>query len=177
MGAAPTAVDAVLLGALRAHLIADPIPAASIEHGYPRLIEWAARRVPYRGPQSGDLPKTRTFIQWVLDEMSGEYASYARKNRDAVRDGCRVIHLGMGGEKYTVLARRETEASRIKTSKMIRNIALRGWMPIRFWGLSVSVTFLEPVCGPSKPLRAYVGNMCMVVVLSVFLDESIAHAR
>ncbi|MEE2786981.1 MAG: glutathione S-transferase family protein [Myxococcota bacterium] len=123
LGSTPTAVDAVLLGGLRAHLMTDSVPASRLAH-LNALVQWTNQVAETTNDEGPASVLSTPFAQCVLEEMSGAYAQYIRANRVAVTQGIQVITLTMDGFEYTVLARPDSEASRARTSQAIRRLAI-----------------------------------------------------
>jgi len=112
LGDRPTAVDAVLLGAMRAHLAADPVPRRVIEE-YPEVFAWA--QAPVHVPDSGELCTFRApnhFARTILNEWPTECGQFLAKNRAALMASTRVVPMCLEGTELTMLARPYTEWSR-----------------------------------------------------------------
>jgi glutathione S-transferase len=90
LGDRATAVDAVLLGALRGHFLTDEAARAVVER-YPRVVAWAGR-APWDG--AGELPafpECGAFAATVLHRMRGPYLSWLLAHTSAVERGERVF--------------------------------------------------------------------------------------
>jgi glutathione S-transferase len=112
LGDRPCAVDAILLGILRAHLLADPLPK---EHfaSYARVRAWAEREHAWDG--SGELctwSSPTPFARLLLQEMAGPYRSWALANAPAVAAEAKAFTAHVYGEVVSFRTRPYTERSR-----------------------------------------------------------------
>ena len=97
MGDRASAVDAVLLGALRGHYMVDPAPSRIVEQ-LPWVVEWASRATRWDG--TGDLapfPEVTDFAGAVLDRMRGPYRSWLLAHSAAVERGDRTFKAEIDG--------------------------------------------------------------------------------
>ena len=111
LGNRPSAVDAMILGGLRAHTNADPIPDLS---GYTRVLEWEAE-CENGWDGIGELaafPHSTPFAQHLLAITRDEYTRFVRANSQALLEGDKVFQIETYGEKTTYLAREYPERSR-----------------------------------------------------------------
>ena len=105
MGDAPCAVDAVILGGLRAHTMADPVPRRLVDK-YPRVGTWAViggGADAWDG--SGSLDTDTGFARFMLKEMQQAFVPFALANRKAVAAGEKLFTAKIYDEDVTYLAR------------------------------------------------------------------------
>ena len=112
MGERPTAVDATLLGALRAHFLADPVPRRALR-AYPRLVAWAeaTSHVPVEAPLPS-LSETTDFGEHVLKLLVGPYHDYLLANAHALEAREKSFVIDTYGSAQSYLARVYPETSR-----------------------------------------------------------------
>ena len=111
LGDRPSAVDTILLGGLRAHTNADPIPDLS---GYTRVLQWEAE-CGNGWDGKGDLspfPHSTPFAQHMLALTRDEYTRFVSANAHALGAGEKVFEIETYGESTTYLAREYPERSR-----------------------------------------------------------------
>jgi glutathione S-transferase len=123
LGDRPTAADAILLGGLRAHTNADPIPDLS---GFARVIAWDAREADAASaasPQQAPIPfpELTPFGEHVLALGREQYAPFLLGNAAALRDGAKAFTTTTYGEETSYLARPYPERSRRLLMSRIRN--------------------------------------------------------
>ena len=113
LGDRPTAVDAVVLGGLRAHTNMDPDPKKMMVD-YPRVVEWAETRADeWDGAGAlADFPDSTPFARSILAEMVSTYQPYVLGNRDAQAAGAKAFHAEIYGEDVSYLSRPYPERSR-----------------------------------------------------------------
>ncbi len=111
LGDRPSAVDTILLGGLRAHTNADPIPDLS---GYTRVLEWEVEcEKGWDGTgQLAPFPDSTPFAQHMLELTRDEYTKFVRSNGEALESGEKVFQIETYGEDTTYLAREYPERSR-----------------------------------------------------------------
>ncbi len=98
LGDRATAVDAVLLGALRGHYLVDPAPRRILDR-LPRVVEWASRATAWDG--AGDLPafpEVSEFAEAVVDRMRGPYRAWLAAHSAALDRGDRVFEAAIEGQ-------------------------------------------------------------------------------
>lgn len=98
LGDRPTAVDAVLLGALRGHFLADPAPRRAMER-FQRVREWAAHADRWDG--SGrplPFPERTAFAGEVLERLAGSYRSWLLAHAAALDRGVRAFTAEVAGQ-------------------------------------------------------------------------------
>ena len=111
LGNRPSAVDAILLGGLRAHTLADPIPALSrfrkilaweksCEEGWDGEGEWAC------------FPECTPFAHHLISIAEAEYKPFVLGNARALQSKKKVFDITTYGEKTTYLTRDYPERSR-----------------------------------------------------------------
>ena len=111
LGDRPSAVDTIILGGLRAHTNADPIPDLS---GYTRVLEWEAECESGwdgRG-ELAPFPDSTPFAQHMLELARDEYTGFVSSNGKALAAGDKVFRIETHGEETTYLAREYPERSR-----------------------------------------------------------------
>jgi hypothetical protein len=112
LGDRPTAVDATLLGGLRAHFLQDPAPRRTLE-SFPRVVAWATDTPSARpGAPLLTFPTTTPFGQFVLAELAGPYQRYARANAEALAAGEKSFNIEVYDREQSYLARPYPEQSR-----------------------------------------------------------------
>lgn len=119
MGNAPSAVDAVILGGLWGHTLADPAPRRMVT-AYPRVVKWAESSK--RGwDGSGTLTKTPTdFAKAMIAEMKTAFLPFALGNRAALAAGKKGFMANVYGEDVSYLARPYPERACQMVSDHIR---------------------------------------------------------
>lgn len=134
LGDRPTSVDAILLGGLRAHTNADPIPDLS---GFERVLRWDEQLADeWRG--DGDLaafPESTPFARHILEIASNHYAPVALANARALAAGDKAFCVETYGEPVSFLTRAYPEQSRQMIHGRIRDQlddrereAVRNWL-------------------------------------------------
>jgi hypothetical protein len=120
LGGRPTAVDAMLLGGLRAHTNADPLPDLS---QFPRVLAWDATDAD-RWDGSGNLepfPKSTPFAAHVLELARTQYLPFVLGNARALEAGDKSFTAETYGESVSYLTRPYPEQSRRMIHARIRN--------------------------------------------------------
>jgi glutathione S-transferase len=111
LGARPTAVDTILLGGLRAHTNADPVPDLS---AFPGVTEWDEKKAD--GWQGGGalpvFPDTTDFGRDVLTLGRDCYVPFVLGNARALEAGEKAFTIETYGEPVSYLARPYPERSR-----------------------------------------------------------------
>lgn len=111
LGDRPTAVDAILLGGLRAHTNSDPVPDLST---FPRITGWDELRAdPWDG--TGELaafPKSTPFADHVLRLGRDAYRGFLLGNAEALAAGAKAFVVETYGEEVSYLTRPYPERSR-----------------------------------------------------------------
>jgi glutathione S-transferase len=120
LGNRPTAADAILLGGLRAHTNADPIPDLS---AYTRIQEWDERGADgwSGGGSLPDLPETTPFAEHVLALGRSCYVDFVLANAQALAAGDKAFVIETYGEEVSYLARPYPERSRSMVQARIRD--------------------------------------------------------
>ena len=120
LGDRPTSVDAILLGGLRAHTNADPIPDLS---GYTRVIAWDERDADaWKGEgELADFPNSTPFAAHVLTVGREQYAAFLLGNARALSEGKKAFVVETYGEEVSYLARPYPERSRRMVQARIRD--------------------------------------------------------
>jgi glutathione S-transferase len=120
LGTRPCAVDTILLGGLRAHTNADPIPDLS---EYPRVMAWdAADADAWDG--SGELapfPKSTPFADHLLEVGRDHYTGFVLGNARALEARDKAFVIETHGEELSYLARPYPERSRRMIHDRIRH--------------------------------------------------------
>ncbi|MBW2415971.1 MAG: glutathione S-transferase family protein [Deltaproteobacteria bacterium] len=120
LGDRPTAVDAILLGGLRAHVNNDPLPQLD---RWPRCVAWDEKEAD-RWDGSGDLapfPASTPFADHVLALARDAYLPFVLGNAQALADGERSFVADTYGEPVSYLARPYPERSRQMVVEHIRD--------------------------------------------------------
>lgn len=122
LGDRPTAVDAVLLGGLRAHIDEDPTPKAMLQ-AYPRVIDWGEEAAD-RWDGGGELapfPESTPFAEHVFEIAREAYRPFVLGNATALARGEKAFVVPTYGEETSYLARPYPEQSRQLILERIRN--------------------------------------------------------
>jgi glutathione S-transferase len=120
LGDRPTAVDTILLGGLRAHTNADPIPDLS---RYSRVLDWDAKRA-HAWNGEGELtpfPESTPFARHVLALGRECYAPFVLENAKALENGEKAFVIETYGEEVSYLCRPYPEQSRRMIKRRIRD--------------------------------------------------------
>ncbi len=114
LGDRPSAVDAVLLGGLRAHFLHDPAPRSVVEL-YPRIVEWTEKGADAwsGGGDWAPFPESTEFARAVLAEARETYRPFVLGNRRALERGDKAFVIEIYGEPVSYLAREYPEQSRL----------------------------------------------------------------
>jgi glutathione S-transferase len=120
LGDRPTAVDAILLGGLRAHTNADPIPDLS---GYGRVVSWDARDADTwdGGGELAAFPDSTPFAAHLLRVGRDAYADFLLGNARALAAGKKAFVIQTYGEEVSYLCRPYPEQSRRMLQGRIRD--------------------------------------------------------
>ena len=123
LGHRPTAVDAILLGGLHAHTLADPIPDLK---AYRRVVAWAEEGAFRQAEELGDgslapFPEATPFAQHVLALGAEQYAPFVLANARALSEGRKAFEIETYGEPTSYLARPYPEQSRRMIQRRIRD--------------------------------------------------------
>lgn len=120
LGDRPTAVDAILLGGLRAHINRDPIPDAS---GWARVIAWDERDADaWKGDgELAPFPRSTPFADHVLSLARDRYAPVALANARALAERSKAFEVETYGEPVSYLTRPYPERSRRMIHERIRH--------------------------------------------------------
>lgn len=120
LGDRPTAVDAILLGGLRAHTNGDPIPDLS---AYPRVLAWDEKEAD-RWDGSGALapfPESTPVAAHLLEVARDHYAPVLLGNARALAAGDKAFVVESYGEQTSYLTRPYPELSRSFIHARIRD--------------------------------------------------------
>jgi glutathione S-transferase len=111
LGDRPTAVDAILLGGLRAHTNREPVPDLS---RWPRVLAWDASGADAwdGGGELAPLPDATPFARHVLELGRACYAPFVLANAAALARGDKAFTIETYGEPTSYLARPYPEQSR-----------------------------------------------------------------
>ena len=121
LGDRPTAVDAILLGGLRAHINSDPLPDLG---DYPRVVAWDESGAD-KWDGDGTLaafPESTPFAAHVLDLARDQYVHFALGNARALAAGEKAFVIETYGEQVSYLARPYPEQSRRMVHHRIRHL-------------------------------------------------------
>jgi glutathione S-transferase len=135
LGGRPCAVDAVLLGALRAHLLTDPVPRARYAN-LQRILAWSERA--HRWDGTGELApwsEPTPFARLLLDEMAGPYRAFILGNAAALASDAKAFTVQVYGEDVSYRTRPYPERSRQMVRDRIRHrlddterAQIQGWL-------------------------------------------------
>lgn len=117
LGDAPCAIDAVLMGGLRAHFLIDPWPRrflAGLEHlrrwasdaEWPRPVSARARATPV------DPAHLSPLLDFVFREMGGGFRAFVLGNARGLATGSKAFVAEVYGEEVSYLVRPYVEKSR-----------------------------------------------------------------
>lgn len=124
LGSAPSAVDAVLMGGLRAHFLHDPYPTQLLATRLPTPLLAALREYMQRWDETVAASATHTplplagvselplFVRLVLTEMSGFFRNFVLENERALLAGKRAFKIPVYGEEVSYLCRPYVQKSR-----------------------------------------------------------------
>jgi glutathione S-transferase len=120
LGNRPTAVDTILLGGLRAHTNADPVPDLS---AYRRVLAWDAKGADEwnGGGELAPFPGSSPFAEHVLELGRSCYADFVLGNARALEEGAKAFEIETYGEVVSYLARPYPEQSRRMVQERIRS--------------------------------------------------------
>ena len=120
LGDRPTAVDAILLGGLRAHINNDPVPDLA---EFPRAVAWDEREAD-RWDGGGELapfPVSTPFANHVLELARDQYRPFALGNAEALARNEKSFMAETWGKQVSYLARPYPERSRQMIVARIRD--------------------------------------------------------
>ena len=137
LGDRPTAVDTILLGGLRAHTNADPVPDLG---EFPRVTAWDEKHAdPWDG--AGELapfPESTPFADHVLALGRDAYRAFLLGNARALEAGAKAFTVETYGEEVSYLARPYPQRSREMVRAHVRDRlddgerqAVEGWLEKR----------------------------------------------
>ncbi len=112
LGDRPCAVDAVLIGGLRAHFAADPVPKR-VTAKFKRITAWQQTASDWDG--TGELapfPTSTPFAQFVLREMRGSYRAFLLGNAKSLASSDKAFVATVHGEPVSLRSRPYPERSR-----------------------------------------------------------------
>merc|ERR1712039_406777 len=115
LGDAPCAIDAVLLGGLRAHFLMDPWPKKflkDLKHVQRFHDHWDTAISPSQSATPIDIDKLPAFLELVLTEMGGGFKNFVLGNANAQATGAKSFEADVFGESVSYLARPYVEKSR-----------------------------------------------------------------
>ena len=120
LGNRPTAVDAILLGGLRAHTNADPLPDLS---NYLKIQDWDHTNA---GQWNGEgelaaFSESTPFAAHILKLAREQYAPFVLGNAAALASGQKAFVIDTYGEPASYLARPYPEQSRKMVQARIRD--------------------------------------------------------
>lgn len=112
LGDRACSADAALLGALNAHLLAEPITREQLS-GCVRVQAWAKRLSPGApAAQLPSFPAITPFADHVLTELAGPYSRFLSGNAAALAEGQKAFTIDAFGQPQSYRARPYPEASR-----------------------------------------------------------------
>ena len=111
LGDRPSAIDAILLGGLRAHTLADPIPDLS---RFEKILAWE-KSCDESWDGHGDwapFPESTPFANHILSIAETEYKPFVLGNARAMLNKKKIFDITTYGQKTTYLTREYPERSR-----------------------------------------------------------------
>ncbi len=133
LGDRPCAVDAVLLGGLRAHFLLDPDPRQRFQK-YSRVSAWAESATNWDG--NGDLapfPDSTPFARHIISEMVGPYLTFINANRTAIRNDKKSFEAVVYDENVSYKTRYYPEQSRQMLVRHLDSLRSEGSHEISAW--------------------------------------------
>lgn len=118
LGDRPTAVDAVLLGALRGHFLLDPVPARRFA-SLTRVVEYTNRALRFEDGALCSLDAPNGFVRLLLRELAGPYKSFVLGNARALDAGEKSFVVPIYGEDVSFRTREYPERSRAMVAERI----------------------------------------------------------
>jgi glutathione S-transferase len=126
LGDRPCAVDAVILGGLRAHFFADSVPRKLVS-SYPRVLAWIEDDVTWDGEgELASFPETTVFGRYILAQMLRDYTPMLEANRAALAAGDKAFCVATGGVQTSYRTRSYLERSRQMACERIAQLS-RDW--------------------------------------------------
>jgi len=140
MGDRPSAVDTVVLGGLRAHTMADPVPRRQVAQ-FPRVVEWADGGADGWDGTGILAPATSPteFARAMLDMMPKGFFPFILGNRTALVAAEKAFTACVYGEDVSYLARPYPEKACEMVNDHIRRLKNNGKSSdelIAAWGLA-----------------------------------------
>lgn len=119
LGNRPTGVDTILLGGLRAHTNADPLPDL---RAYPHCIAWAQGGADlWKGDgRLAPFPESTAFAAHVLNLAREQYVPFLLGNAEALATSQKAFSVETHGQTASYLARPYPEKSREMVKDRIR---------------------------------------------------------
>eukprot|EP00035_Acanthoeca_spectabilis_P026708 m.463910 g.463910 ORF g.463910 m.463910 type:complete len:374 (-) comp23212_c0_seq1:112-1233(-) len=117
-GDSPTAVDCVIMGAFKAHLLRDPFPReflkdlTAVRHWHDHVFGSAVPEKASVVDHTLSLDSLPPFCSLVLDEMGGAFAKFVEGSRDAHASESKSFVATTYGENVSYLFRPYVEKSR-----------------------------------------------------------------
>jgi glutathione S-transferase len=120
LGDRPCAADTILLGGLRAHTNADPVPDLG---AFPRCTSWDERDAdPWQGDgRLAPFPESTPFAAHVLKLARDQYAPFVLANAEALTASQKAFTIETHGAPASYLARPYPEQSRRMLQERIRH--------------------------------------------------------
>ncbi len=127
LGSRPCAVDAMMLGGLRAHTYADPVPKRMVSN-YHKVVKWIETEAnQWNGTgELLDAEKPSAFALHVLKMMKETYKPFVMGNSLAVELGEKFFIANIYGEDVSFLTRPYPEQSRQVLADYISGIKDKG---------------------------------------------------
>lgn len=120
LGTRPSSVDAMLLGGLRAHTNADPVPDLG---SWPKVLAWEEKEAD-RWDGGGTLapfPESTPLASHLLEVARSHYAPFLLGNARALEAGEKAFVVATYGEEVSYLTRPYPEQSRRMIHARIRD--------------------------------------------------------
>ncbi len=120
LGEAPCAIDAVIVGGLRAHFAADPAPAKVVAQ-FKRVTEWLETCDDVTDFELRPFEAPTDFAAFVLSEMGGAFKAFSAGNQHAVEASEKAFEVELFGKLTSLRTRPYSEHSRRMVVERIRN--------------------------------------------------------
>ncbi len=121
LGDGPCAVDAVLIGMLRAHFLADPEPTRRFSH-LSKVVAYAKAEHPLTDSRAlAPFPQSTPFARFVLERMKVGYGPLASANAAALKAQEKGAKVQLSSGEVSFKAREDIERARRMVVARIQN--------------------------------------------------------
>lgn len=156
MGDRPTAVDAVMIGGLRGHTLADPVPARLVEQ-FPRVLKWVEEEADNWDGEGlvAPIEAPTGFARLMIAEMSRSFVPFIKGLREALRKGEKAFIARVYDEDVSYLTRPYPakacdmvveHARNVLSEEELKDMAGRA----RVWGVEGIYPFIEAPATPEN---------------------------